>query len=71
MVVKARRRGCPWLVYRAEEPWPPSRGGSLVSFSAVFTLGVGPAVASGPLAAPLPVGLIPLALSACSSSSKD
>jgi hypothetical protein len=42
MVVKARRCGCSWLICWAEEPWPPSCGGSLVSSSAVLTLGVGP-----------------------------
>jgi hypothetical protein len=39
-VVKARRRGCPWLVCWADEPWPPSYGGGLARSSAAITLGV-------------------------------
>jgi hypothetical protein len=41
-VVKARRRGCPWLVGWEDDPWPPSCGGSLACSSAVLTPGAGP-----------------------------
>jgi hypothetical protein len=71
MVVKAHRRGCPWLVWRAEEPWPLSCGGGLVSFSVVFTLGVGSAGGVWPSCGPFAGGVDPPALSAHSSFSED
>jgi hypothetical protein len=57
MVVKARRRSCPWIDCQAKEPWPPSCGGGLVSFSAVFTLGVGPASGVWPSCGPFASGV--------------
>jgi hypothetical protein len=42
MVVKEHRRGCPWLVRRAEEPWPPTCGGGMACFLAVLKLVISP-----------------------------
>jgi hypothetical protein len=71
MVVKVRCRSCPWLVYRAEEPWPPSCGGGLVSFSIVFMLGVCPAGGVWPSCGPFAGGVDSPMLSARSSSFED
>jgi hypothetical protein len=59
MVVKARRRGCPWLERWAEEPWPPSCGGGLASSSVVLTLGVGPTGGVWPSCVPFTGGVDP------------
>jgi hypothetical protein len=59
MVVKARRRGFPWLVSWAEEPWPPSYGDGLACSSAVLTLGVGPAGGVWPSYGPFAGGVDP------------
>jgi hypothetical protein len=59
MVAKAQRRGCPWLIYRAEEPWPSSCGDGLVSFSVVFMVGVGPIGGVWPSCGPFAGGVNP------------